>query len=314
MRLRVVQLAVACCVALVVGGCGSARPPTTNQPDGLPAAGTGSSVLTSDAVDLVTGSGRWPSTEETLNAAIDKLVARCMQAKHLRYLVLTTTVLNNDDEAQIVGLANRRRQGYGLEQSDPSLTNRPQDAYVATLSPSDQRHYLQALYGADSDRVAVNLPDGGQATLTNHGCQADAIRTVAADVPRWGLITYVPQQLGNRLADELSTDPNYQAAMARWRRCMVGKGIRYLNPDDAVHALRAAYQAHGVTPELSKQEIATAVADGECALAVHLPAAATDSRRALASQLPEQDRRDLNALAGDRDAAVARATTILSQP
>lgn len=313
MQLRVVKLAVACFLALVVGGCAGARPPTASQPKGLPPAGTGSSVLTSDALDLVTESGRWPSTEETLNAAIDKLVARCMQAKHLKYIVVATSVLNNDDEAQIIDLAKRRRQGYGLQQSDSSLADRPQDAYVATLSPAEQQHYLQALYGSDSDRIAVTLPDGGQATLADHGCQADAIRALAGDLSRWGLITYAPQQLGNRLADQLSHDPNYQAALARWSQCMASRGLRYDDPDHAVQALRAAYQAHGVTPELRAQEITTAVADGECALRVHLPSAATSSRRALASRLPEQDRRNLNALASDRDAAVAQASSVLSR-
>src|SRR5690348_1328569 len=102
MQLGGARLAVACFVTLVVGGCGGSQPPITSHPNGLSPLGEGSAVLTSGALDLVTESGRWPSTEETLNAAIDKLVAQCMQAKHLKYIVVATPVVNNDDEAQIV--------------------------------------------------------------------------------------------------------------------------------------------------------------------------------------------------------------------
>jgi len=311
MRFRIARIAVACGLALVVGGCGSSQPPTAGRSNGLPTAA--SSVLTSDALDLVTRSGRWPATETTLDGAIDKLVTRCMQAKGLKYLAVPTSVENNDDEAQIVDLAKRRQQGYGLEQTESSLADRPEDAYVATLSSEEQQHYLQALYGADSDRITVNLFDSGQVTVTDRGCQADAIRGLADDVSRWALVTNGPQQLGNRLASELSSDAGYQAAMGRWRQCMATKGMPYLDPDHAVQALRNSYQAHGVTPQSRGQEISTAVADGECALAVHLPLTATASRRALAGRLPEQDRRTLNALAGERDQAIARASAILSR-
>ncbi|MFL6160784.1 MAG: hypothetical protein ACJ74U_01020 [Jatrophihabitantaceae bacterium] len=310
MRLDRGWLVPAWVVILAVAGCATARPAT--DPAASLASG-GSATLTSQALDMVTESGDWPATEDQLDAANDEVVTRCMTAHGLPFTGGLNRAVDNGNEPLIVGMAGRRAHGYGLDQagSDASRPATAQDAYVAGLPAAARQHYLQVLFGSDADRITVDIPGGGQATYPTEGCQASAIRALAGDINLWGLITYVPQELGNRLADELGSASGYQAALASWRGCMAGRGMPYPDPDHALRALRAEYQTSGATSAVRGNEIATAVADGECALRVHLPLAALTARRALAAQLPVADRRRLVELAAARTTAVARAVAIL---
>ena len=264
---------------------------------------------------MVTQSGSWPATEDELNDAIDLLVGKCMAAHGQRFTGGLNHAVDNNDESLIVNMANRRAQGYGLSGggSGSGTPATPQDAYVASLPPAARQRYLQVLFGSEADRIVVDIPGGSQADYPANGCQASAIRALAGDISRWGLITYVPQELGNRLADEVPTTSDYQAALARWQTCMAASKLRYRNPEEAVQALRAEYKSKGATPAVRSKEITTAVADGSCALQAHLPLAALTARRALAERLGESDRRNLVELAAARAVAVARAADVLGR-
>jgi hypothetical protein len=61
---------------------------------------------------------------------------------------------------------------------------------------------------------------------------------------------------------------------------------------------------------LQQQEITVAVTDGHCAAQTLLPTIALATRRALATTLPDQARRDLNTLAATRATAVHHAHSI----
>jgi hypothetical protein len=74
--------------------------------------------------------------------------------------------------------------------------------------------------------------------------------------------------------------------------------------------MRDRYRRVGATVEFRQQEIAVAVADGECASQVHLPSTALAVRRSLVSTLPEPDRRALADVATHRAAAVRRAAAV----
>jgi hypothetical protein len=295
-----------------VGGCTSTRPPTGT---GAASPSGGSAALTVEALDMVTQSGSWPATEDQLNAAIDLLVGKCMAAHGQRFTGGLNHAVDNGDEPLIVNMTNRRAQGYGLSGagSDSAAPATPQDAYVASLPMPARQRYLQVLFGSDADRIVVDIPGGGQASYPAKGCQASAIRTLAGDISRWGLITYVPQELGNRLADEVPTTSGYQAALARWQTCMAARNMPYRNPDEAVRALRAEYKTKGATPAVRSSEITTAVADGGCALQAHLPLAALTARRALAERLPESDRQNLLELTKARTVAISRAAGVIGR-
>jgi hypothetical protein len=311
------KLILSCVVGILVGGCGSAQPPTRGESTDTLLSQTGSARLTADALDMVTASGKWPSSERTLNAANDMLTGRCMKAHGLPFTVPKAGVIDNNDEPKIIDLPRRRREGYGVlsaaQDSKSATAERPQDVYLSTLTPQARQHYVETLFGREAERITVKIPGGGEATYPGQGCQADAIRTLSGTIPSWVLITYVGQQLGNKLADELATAPAYQAALARWRTCMVSRGFHYDTPDQARQNIVDQLSAHGATAALRRREVATAVADGECAARFHLPAAALSSRRTLAADLPEPDRRNLVTLAAARKEAVQRAAAVLAQ-
>jgi hypothetical protein len=293
----------------------SAGPPAGATPQGASRSAASSAALTADALDLVTRTGHWAATQHILDSADDQLTRRCMQAKGLQYPAATpATPVAVDDEAAVVDLATRRQQGYGIANSPMPKAMPAVDAYVAGLSASAQQHYRLDLFGPQNATRQINLPGGLTISVHTQGCEASSRSTLAGDVESWALLTYLPEQLGNELANTIATAPEYTTALVAWSACMAGYGYRYQTPETAQDDLRARHQRDPADRTLGALEIAVAVADGECALQVHLPAAALAAKRRLALSLPEDDRRRLLDLAIRRVAATTRAQAVLADP
>ena len=88
---------------------------------------------------------------------------------------------------------------------------------------------------------------------------------------------------------------------------MKGRGYRYASPDSARTAMAERYKQSGVTPLLKSEEIAVAVADGQCAAQSDLPHVLLLIRRGLAMRMSHRDAALLSALERSRSAALARA-------
>ena len=54
------------------------------------------------------------------------------------------------------------------------------------------------------------------------------------------------------------------AANAVWATCMSARGFTYNTQGEAQTALKLSYASEGANPAVDREEIATAVADGEC--------------------------------------------------
>jgi hypothetical protein len=104
------------------------------------------------------------------------------------------------------------------------------------------------------------------------------------------------------------------AATSRWAGCMRSAGSPYATPDAARAAVGTAYTKQGLTGRTRTQEIAIAVADGECDLWVHLSGTELALRRSAAADLPTHQRRELNDLAAIGCTATQSAARILHRP
>jgi hypothetical protein len=263
--------------------------------------------------------GLWPATEHILNSANNALTEECMQAHGFQY---PSDALPDppppEDEAATVDMPRRRQAGYGIAaELDP--TPAPADAvssvdnYVNGLPVNRQDLFHRTLFGSDQDRTTIDLPDGSTVVVHAKGCEADSRRALAGDVTTWARLTYVPEQLGNRLAEKLTASAAYLAATDRWRSCMAARRFPYHTTEQAQDALRTRYRHSGPTPEAREAEVAVAIADGECELSAHLPSTVLAVRRGLAESLPVDDRRTLVELAAVRAAAVGRAHSVLGR-
>ncbi|MBF6328170.1 hypothetical protein [Nocardia transvalensis] len=283
----------------------------TPPPDPLPPPPPFSGTLGSSAVDLVTFSGTWSTTQRILDSAIERLNQRCLAAQGFDYPIGPTPPPPPADDDAIIDLPGRRSHGYGLAEAPISGDDQPPpaaDAYVDTLSPEQQNRFRTALFGPPDSERTIDLPDGSQVTIPEQGCQADSRTQLAGDITRWAHLTYIPEYFYNRMATQLRTTPGYGAALTTWQICMATRGYRYQTPEQAWQALKSEITT--ATEEFRQREIATAIADGECASHARLPSAALAARRELVTTMPEADRKTLHDLAHYRDAVVERAESV----
>ena len=208
-----------------------------------------------------------------------------------------------DDEPALIDLARRQADGYGV--ASPKKTAGPPS------SPDPPPGYDSALFGPPGTKVGTGI--GGGYRVPSQGCEADSRRALIGDVVRWAQITYVPEQLANRLADQARTTPAYLGALAAWRSCMAGRGFSFATPDAAHDALSAEFAREGATAGFRQREVSVASADGECSAEVHLPLTAARAARELVGSLSPDERSSLAGLAADRDAAVERAHGVLGK-
>lgn len=227
---------------VVLAGCRTDGPASTTPRD----------VMSGGAFDLLTQSGTFHEQRRALAQAEEVLVSNCMTANGFSHPVQPAGAAKPEVE-------QKRAIGYGLS---PSHHRANEEAHSA--------EYLAALFGDDSRRMAIRLPDGGEATFPGHGCLFESRRAIFNDILMWARVTHVPESLSNRLADHVPADPAYVAAMRAWSECMHVRGHSYALPSDALQELTARYEAEGPNEQLRRQEIDTAVADAECAATVKI--------------------------------------------
>jgi hypothetical protein len=259
-------------------------------------------ALSRAALDLLTTSGGYPAREYQLTVAEARLTQRCMTAHGLVYRLYEPTRPVGSDEEQVVDLPSRRAVGYGID--TPGGGEPPRDP------GSDSPHYQEVLFGDAEHRQEMRLPNGATHSFVGNGCIAQARLRLYGDLGLWSRIVTIPPITDNDLRDQVSDAPELARAMTRWATCMAEAGYPYPTPEAASTAVSEAYQKEGHTPAMRDREIATAVADGECALRAHVPATELSLRRAAAKSLPAAARRELNELAAAHCAAARTAQTV----
>lgn len=282
----------ACVVVLALAGCGPAG--AEPSPDRMQLA-----------FELMTHTGSFHAGQAALDAAEHRLTGACMEKQGLVYTSETGPVDTRTDEEREIDLDNRRARGYGLSESlaqadgTDSTVEYPSelDRYVAQLPERERKAYRQALFGDERDYQAIQIPHGGKTSFPGVGCVAEARAQLFGDVVSWARVAYIPQSFHAVLTRRASDDPGYATAMDEWRACLAARGYSFTTPDEAVDDVTKAYKRTGNTPETRQDEIAVAVADGECAREAHVPSRVLDLKRKYLHVLSNQERLALGAVA-----------------
>ena len=258
---------------------------------------------------LVSQTGDFAATEQLLLSAEQRIRAECVRAKGFRYIEEPAALLTQNHDAGLPDVSRRQRVGYGLYDSVTSKGNAgvaPQnDAYVRSLPASQQTTYLQVLFG--NERKDLTLPDGTSVSYPTTGCVAEARARLYGSSVVWAEVSHIPQSLNSRLSRDLLKSPEYSRALDGWSLCMRRAGFTVQTPGDAEQQLASAYAHSGATSELHRREIATAVADAKCALALRLTDEALTIKYSLFKDLPASATQQLPSLLALRNVAIQRA-------
>ncbi|MFC7534737.1 hypothetical protein [Actinoplanes sp. GCM10030250] len=290
--MRPILVVAALLVAAATAGCGSASTATPPAP-----------VISTEALDLVRQAGGYAAGQDAITRAEGRLVARCMTAAGLRYVV--------DDKPSP---ATATATDYGLyathvgKQADPSANRATNDYYLARLPDAERAAYLEVLRSAD--QAAVQLSDGRQITYSTRGCESAARVSLFGDLETQVKVYYVPQIVNKPVQKQVQQDPRYLAATAVWSSCMASGGAPYPSPADARKHIGELYEKTGPTAETHRREIAVATLDRSCATKAQLPAIEATIARSVLTALPEPDQRELNRLADvwRKSVDIARST------
>jgi hypothetical protein len=303
----ITRIGVAVVAVLMLAGCRDGDPASTVYGE-LAAGGT--------AFDLLTQSGSYHRHQHTLTVAEETLVERCMAAKGLHYPVRTPAPVHGSDEERTLSLEQRRKEGYGLFASytaDPTDGRRspaPADRYVQQLPERERSDYILALFGDESMRKGIRLAVGGEVTFPGSGCVFDSQNLIYGDIMTWARITYIPEELNNKLTGRVVASAEYTTTMGGWSTCMARQGHDFPGPSEAKNHLAERYAAEGATEHLRADEIAVAVTDADCARQHGVPRLVLSLKERELASLTDQERRSLVELAGSWLKAVDVAETI----
>lgn len=294
---------VACAVAvtLVFAGCAKSAPAATAPP----------ADLDTTALDLLTQSGSFHQQKYLLTAAEEVLVGRCMRDQGVAYPKEPPKADTRTDEERALNLAERRRLGYGLSRANgsdvPAL-----DQYVRALPARARATFTRALFGAEEQRRAIELPGTGPVSFPGEGCLHDAQATLYGDILTWARVTYVPEELNNKVAALATASPEYNQAMRRWATCMRQAGYAYALPAKVSEDFSGRYKAHGKSKDLLQQEIKAAVADATCAQQVGITGLVIDLKKAKAATLSVSELHSLSELSSVWSHAATTAEAVLT--
>jgi hypothetical protein len=221
-----------------------------------------------------------------------------------------------------VNLRRRRDQGYGLYDQYASAAGNPtptaapnapssNDEYVRRLPTEKAAAYMTALRGGTSDLRTFRMSEG-TLEFSVKGCEADSRRRLYGSLTTYAELAAIPQNLNARLTGPVQRDAAYMALMRKWSTCMAAQGYHYSLPSDAQAQLKSSYARFGATRALRGREIATAVADGTCALRLRIPSEVVAIRKHLAgSLLTARQKAAMVELAKDWQKATATAKEVV---
>ena len=166
--------------------------------------------------------------------------------------------------------------GYGLADSIEvgvvPLPMDPNEARLAASSPEQRAAWHDALMGPPTDPTNTDDPAVARVqtplgTLSwNRGsCLAEARRLVYGDDVELAEREVAEQSMRQRIREQARQDPEYVAAIERWRGCGRKQGLAFEEPREAARALYEQYSQGSITLEqLRERELNAATADALC--------------------------------------------------
>lgn len=275
--------AAALTLASVLGACGSSSADTATGPRSI-----------EDLFD--------PANFAARETKVQQAVADCMRAKGWEYTpVDASSMMFGATIGGDVSPDDRATKGYGIstgmltETIEPTSGSDPNADYMTSLSEADREAYQFDLYGDMSEFegddggtfVIAAGGDGADPFADNTGCFAEAQRSVPQEGPDFTELGPALQELD----EQITADPRMIEATEQWSACMDEAGFDFADPEDiftylfgkmgnvpvsggdgtATGEVQIGVVSGGAglgeaeLSALQSEEIAVALADGQCA-------------------------------------------------
>ena len=233
------------------------------------------------------------------------IIASCMQEAGFEY---TPQDLPGQpaslDGAEAMGPVEwAEKYGYGWSASPESeigeeeIVN-PDADYLAAMSESESAAYSLALFGEQQD---VDAESGWD--WTKGGCYAKANHEVYSNLnaayedPAFEDL----HEEQRRMFEKVPDDPRLAAVNAEWSACMSEAGFDFAKVSEAHDSIAEAYAAlpettdETTSADLTKKEMATAIADAKCQEEVGYPEKAQEVQFALEQEFIDTHKAELDA-------------------
>lgn len=236
-------------VVLATWLAGAGCTPSDNAGEAEPALGPISVVTSYTQVVLPLDAYMQSGDEIELDGyASNRLIQRCMRRFGLDWAVRVpgprSDTPRNDRRYGIVDATQAARYGYSapdVEEAKPATGPPISDDQVAVLTGRGQNSFN-----------GVAVPDGGCAGEARHALEAGAPPLGTAGSPN------LVEQLNHDAGAKADSDRRVRAVFDQWSSCMKESGYNYAGPWDAND------DPHWSDAQVTRQEIATAVADVAC--------------------------------------------------
>jgi hypothetical protein len=294
-------LSASCSVSSMPDASGQSSNPTSTSSDGQ---------MTRSAADLLTRSSYDPSINILLTEVFESRIAQCMRSKGLTYE--PATLKNRGPLTDGVDLGTRSADGYGFwSQYSQKLGDAPRERLLASMSRVEQERWSTAVGGDLKVPGRLKLVTGGAISYPTTGCQAAARRELGGgDLGKFVELTYQPGSLRTLISKSIEKDQSFNSRINSWSLCMRKAGLEYETPLAARRKLEAAYDLHGPTGELRKQEVRVAEQDGRCAISVGLSRLQQSLVVKYANLLPQENILKINDLAEFEKTVMVRAEAL----
>lgn len=241
------------------------------------------------------------AAQKAADAAVQDAVATCMNEQGFEYkpdLSSSTTFTSDSLGVEWGSEAFAKTYGYGISTDISGATGAPSGEYVDpnqdyidSLSRTEQRAYSDALWGApivdpdgDADDPTAETGDGSNYDWHNAGCMGAAQHAhgLFADPSDDPEFTSLTGEMGS-LYEKGHTQPAVQAKEGEWSACLASAGFpgfehkddpssrfsermgELQKPRDGAADGSPAEPDPAALAALQEEEIATAVADFDCA-------------------------------------------------
>lgn len=257
--------------------------------------------------------------EQTLLKAQDMLARDCLA----RFGITTThpvlprvgmnSLMRERNRRTFVEPKDARRYGYHRSASFPQPGRTPvpagQEAHLSAEAMVVLNGWHQA--GANAPRTYDGRP------VPEYGCRGQAKNELIRGVPVPEKVVKAPESTGVRgtqsyvavlrrqAVDQLIKDDRYHDVMKRWSACMKRSGHVYANPGAAMRDRRWK------TPQPTRAEIDTAVADTRCRLEQNYLGVIGALRAAYEQRVLNDNRQVLSAIRTYLDRVLGNATKVI---
>ena len=213
------------------------------------------------------------------------LIAACMTKEGFEYIPFEASfggMSPTEDDGPEYGTKEwAETNGYGFSAAETSMVDDnegspdPNEAYVNSLSESEQTAYYETLYGVGPTEEEMGEDGSYDYSWEKAGCQGAADHEVDGDREEFDFEQFEPLMTSmNAMHESAASSPEVIAVDEKWSTCMSDKGYTFAKRSEAQESISDKQSEYyetdaGPTPdqlsELRELEISTAVDDFTCA-------------------------------------------------